>query len=141
MIIFWYIFCCSIEVLVVCLSPHPVLHLDFTQMTTVEMKSFPHVYLKVKITMSKTAPCVHIAKLVHTFPDERMPLITRNIDFVCNQCWKRKTLRISFSGFDNEKYSSNTYVKTRVCKLGIVWKWFIFRLNYKQSTPIFNQAI
>lgn len=34
--------------------------------------------------------CVHIVQLVKTFTEEKMQLITGNIDFVCCQCWKKE---------------------------------------------------
>ena len=43
----------------------------------------------VKIINFKAIPCVHIVQLVKTFTritEQRMQLITGNIDFVCCQC-------------------------------------------------------
>lgn len=68
--------------------------------------------------MPKAIPWIQIAncKLVKTFnaDPERMQLITKNIDFVCEHCWKKKTLKFSFSGLDNKKIYC---VKIRVYKL------------------------
>lgn len=99
-----------------------------------------HMYkLMVKIINFKAIPCVHIVQLVKTFTEEKMQLITGNIDFVCCQCWKKeKRERFHFPDLINNTFFLLTYVTFRVCKLCNVWKRFIVRLVYQPSIHIFQ---
>lgn len=67
--------------------PFPELRPGFPPNYYSKVINIQHMYkLMVKIINFKAIPCVHIVQLVKTFTEEKMQLITGNIDFVCCQC-------------------------------------------------------
>lgn len=75
--------------------PFPELRPGFPPNYYSKVINIQHMYkLMVKIINFKAIPCVHIVQLVKTFTEEKMQLITGNIDFVCCQCWKKEKREI-----------------------------------------------
>lgn len=86
--------------------PFPELRPGFPPNYYSKVINIQHMYkLMVKIINFKAIPCVHIVQLVKTFTEEKMQLITGNIDFVCCQCWKKeKRERFHFPDLINNNF-------------------------------------